>query len=353
MKDSLGREINYLRIAVTDRCNFRCQYCVPHDGITLLPRDEILSYEEILEVVNASLKIGINRFRITGGEPLLRTNLVDFIKNLIELPGVEAVSLTTNGYLLEQYADELMRLKLSSINISLNSLKTERFKEITGVDGFTQVWRGLIKLISRPITLKINTVMLKGLNEDELVDFARLTLAYPIILRYIEYMPCGKWDEQSESIIPVDMVMNEINRQLGRLNPYQGKEPGYGPARYYYLPASKGIIGFIAPVTRSFCQHCNRLRLTPEGYLKSCLLSEEVIDLKPVLREMVPGNGDLKVSATLPINVEEGFSLSSILREVVPRKRPQQLEDLLRKAILSKPAYHNAVRNNVMSRIGG
>ncbi len=325
MRDRFNREINYLRIAITDRCNFRCLYCIPPQGVSLLPRTEIFTYEEILQVVNAAIKLGINRFRITGGEPLFRKGIIEFLSRLTRISGVESVSLTTNGYLLERYHQELIKLGLSSINVSLNSLNPERFKAITGVDGLAMVWQGIKRLIAvGSQKVKVNTVLLKGLNETELVDFAKLTLDYPLILRYIEYMPCGQWDKQADLIIQGDEARKQITSSLGGLIPYQGKSLGEGPARYYQLKNGKGVLGFIEPVTHSFCEHCNRIRLTSEGHLKSCLLSEKVIDIKPILRS------------------EHG-----------EKEKSRLLTDALRQAILDKPIRHNACRDNVMSRIGG
>jgi len=328
MLDRFGRTINYLRISVTDRCNFKCSYCIPPEGIGLLPQEILLSYEEILAVVKTAIKSGINRFRITGGEPLLRPGIIGFIDKLINTAGVDAVSLTTNGYLLNRHHKDLARLGLASINVSLNSLDAQRFKTITGIDGLAEVWQGITQLAnSTSPQIKINTVLLKGLNENELIDFAKLTLRYPIILRYIEFMPCGQWDQQADSIIKAQEVMERLSAELGKLIPYQDKSLGKGPAQYYRLETdtpSRGIIGFIAPVTHVFCQSCNRLRLTPGGHLKSCLLSQESTDIKPILRN----------------DINEPARLNA-------------LTDALKQAILDKPLSHNAQRNNVMSQIGG
>jgi GTP 3',8-cyclase len=327
MKDRFGRIINYLRIAVTDQCNFRCSYCVPIEGNDGLSEASLLTYEEIYQVVQSALGLGINRFRITGGEPLLRSGIISFIRQIIKTPGVDYVSLTTNGYLLAQYAQEISQLGLSSINVSLNSLDSDRFKTIAGIDGFNRVWQGIKSLVDTipALRLKINTVLLKGVNEDEILDFARLTIEYPIVLRYIEYMPCGKWDEQSDLIIRSDEVIERINAELSELLPYQGKLLGKGPARYFRLSGtSSGIIGFIEPVTHGFCDACNRLRLISGGYLKSCLLSDDILDIKPILHKPMDN-----------------------------AKKDLLITEAIKKAVLVKPLSHQAQRYNVMSQIGG
>lgn len=325
MQDRFGREINYLRVSVTDRCNFRCTYCMPADGIRpLLEPSEILSYEEILEVVKASIKLGITKFRVTGGEPLVRRDVIHFLEKMARLPGVEKVALTTNGYLLDDFAERLSKIGLNSINVALNSLDRDNFKRITGVDGLRNVRDGIKHLLGCGFgNIKINTVLLKGYNEAEMREFARLTLDYPIAIRFIEYMSCGDWKENISDIIRGDEMKERIGADLGGLSKVDD-EVGDGPARYYRLSGAKGKIGFILPVSRPFCAECNRLRLTSDGHLKSCLLSQEEIDLKPVLRE---------------------------IRD--ERTKMIELEESIRKAILAKPEAHSYKRENIMSRIGG
>lgn len=321
MKDRYQREIDYLRISITDRCNFQCTYCYPPGGRTLIASDEILSYEEILEVARAAVDAGINKFRVTGGEPLIRRDVIWFLEQLMGLPGVRKVALTTNGYLLSDYAEALAGIKLHSINIGLNSLKPDVFKSITGADGAELVWKGIVKLLELGCrNIKINTVLLKGINESEALDFARLTIDYPLTVRFIEYMPCGDWAENKDSIILGNEIKKIIADKLGVLMPVK-TDSNSGPAEYYRLGNSKGRLGFILPVSMPFCSQCNRLRLTADGHLKSCLLSADEINVKSILRAGVPDYN--------------------------------RLDTAIKQAILNKPQRHAAQRNNVMSRIGG
>ncbi|MEK7448062.1 MAG: GTP 3',8-cyclase MoaA [Planctomycetota bacterium] len=329
MKDSFNREINYLRISVTDRCNFRCQYCLPSEGVALLPREQILSYEEILEVARAAVEVGINKFRITGGEPLVRPGVVGFLERLINLTGVKRVSLTTNGYLLGEYAEELSRLNLGSINIGLNTLQEARFKQITGVSNNRLVLKGIKKLVEYGFErVKINTVLLKNVNEDEILDFARLTGKYPVSVRFIEFMPCGKWSENMDKVLMGDEIISVIEKGLGRLNPESGV-PGDGPARYFKLPDAQGTLGFIMPVTNPFCNRCNRLRLTSDGLIKSCLLSTERVNIKPWVSDPSVNSG------------------------AEPAEAHQKLVEMLKNIITKKPYAHEGCRDIQMSKIGG
>ncbi|MFH1230714.1 MAG: GTP 3',8-cyclase MoaA [Planctomycetota bacterium] len=325
MKDRFGREINYLRISITDRCNFRCFYCMPPAGIKpLLPSSEILSYEEILEIVKTSTNLGITNFRITGGEPLVRKDIISLLQKMRGLSGVESIALTTNGYLIDDFAEHLSKIGLYSINIGLNSFNRDNFKTITGIDGLNKVRKGIRHILETGFSnLKINTVLLKDYNEEEVIAIAKLTLEYPVAVRFIEYMPCGNWETNSDSIIKGDEIIKRISGNIGELTRIEDKY-GSGPAQYYRLPNAPGKIGFIMPVSHFFCADCNRIRLTADGHLKSCLLSEEEIDLKPILRE-------------------------------IKDKRIQtiKLNEALKNAILAKPERHLYKRENVMSRIGG
>jgi len=324
MQDRFSREINYLRISVTDRCNFRCFYCLPPGGIAPLPSSEILSYEEILEIVKASIRLGITKFRITGGEPLVRKDIIFLLQEMTDLSGMENVSLTTNGYFLDEFAKSLSGIGLHSINIGLNSFNKDNFETITGIDGLKKVRHGIQHLLELGFgNLKINTVLLKGYNEEEISDFAQLTLEHPIVIRFIEYMPCGNWETNLDSIIKGDEIIKQITENVGELIKIEDKL-GSGPAQYYRLPNARGRIGFIMPVSQPFCADCNRLRLTADGHLKSCLLSDEEIDLKTILRET-------------------GKELS----------RVKELGEVIKKAVLMKPFSHSRKRNGIMSRIGG
>ena len=335
IRDSYGRQTNYLRISITDRCNFRCLYCMPPEGVPFLPREEILSYEEIMQVVKTAIGLGITRFKITGGEPLVRKGVVDFLKTLVQTPGVQWVSLTTNGLLLQKYASQLIASGINSINVSLNSLKADTFTRLSGgVDGLKDVRAGIDALLNCGYkNIKINTVIMNAYNDDEILDLARLTINQPIALRFIEYMPCGNWQEKSSGwTISTRELISQIGA-LGRLSPTSLGQIGHGPARYYQLPgvpmpsdtgrsarehrSAKGVIGFITAVSQPFCATCNRLRLTADGQLKSCLLSTDTIDLKPIISSS-----------------------------------PQLVDAFIRAAML-KPGVHHNEELAVMSRIGG
>ncbi|MDI6787908.1 MAG: radical SAM protein, partial [Planctomycetota bacterium] len=241
MQDKFGREIDYLRVSVTDRCNFRCRYCLPPGGFRpLLPPSEILSYEEIIEIVKSCTKLGLTKIRITGGEPLIRRNLLYFLRELLQINGIEKVALTTNGYLLDDFAQELSKTGLHSINVALNSLDRYRFKEITGVDGIRKVIAGIKHLLDLGFNnIKINTVVLRGYNEREILDFVLLTKDYPVAIRFIEYMPCGDWSPRKHSGgIEGSEIMEYIKENIGELIPIE-KPLGSGPARYFSLPPTR------------------------------------------------------------------------------------------------------------------
>ena len=283
------RPINYLRLSVTDRCNLRCTYCMPEEGCAFVPHDEILTYEEILHLVKLSVQSGIRKIRLTGGEPLVRKGILDFLQRLCDTEGLNEVTLTTNGVLLKEFAADIKDCGICRINVSLDSLKAERFAHITGRDSFDRVWQGIQeaeRLGFSPI--KINMVALKGINDDEILDFARLTLEKPYHVRFIEFMPVGEQNCWSwEKFISTDEIRDRIET-LGTLRPIKADRFG-GPAERFVLDGSKGEIGFIGALSNHFCTLCNRLRLTAEGHLRSCLFSEQEIDIKTPLRN---GNND-------------------------------------------------------------
>ncbi len=282
--DPYKRKINYLRISVTDRCNLRCRYCMPEEGIPLISHNEILTYEEILRIVNVFAKEGISKVRITGGEPLVRKGIVEFISRLSKIKEIKDLSLTTNGILLKDFAHELKKAGLKRVNISLDSLKRERFLEITGRDGFERVWEGILEALKVGLSpIKINMVAIKGVNDDEIESFARLTIDLPLVVRYIEYMPSGNGDSWSEeNIITVDQIKKRIEN-IVKLNPIPHSELD-GPAKRYRIEGALGEIGLIGAVSEHFCSDCNRLRLTPDGKIRTCLFSDNEIDLKEYIR---------------------------------------------------------------------
>lgn len=279
--DSYGRRITYLRVSVTDRCNLRCLYCSRH-RFRWLPPEEILTYEEIARVVRVAVEMGVERVRLTGGEPLLRRGICGLIRMLAGIEGLRDLSLTTNGVLLSELASELKAAGLARVNISLDTLDPEKFKRITGMDALARVLAGVEAALARGLTpVKINTVVVRGLNEEEVPEMARLTLSEPLHLRFIEFMPIGEGNEWEDRFVGLEEVMERV-REVGDLWPAEVE--GGGPARIFRLPGARGTVGFIAAMSRHFCAACNRLRLTPEGRLRLCLFSDREFDLRPYLR---------------------------------------------------------------------
>lgn len=284
--DSHNRKINYLRISITDRCNLRCRYCMPEEGISQLCHSEILSYEEILRLARLAVKRGITKVRITGGEPLVRKGVVHLIQQLSALPGLQDISMTTNGILLEQFASSLFQAGLRRVNISMDSLNPDKYKEITRGGDLSRVWEGVHAAMRNGITpIKINVVAISGWNDTEILDFARLTLQNPLQVRFIEFMPFGfssEWEQER------CISGEEIRGRLEAFFPLQPVEKPWngheGPARIFKFPGSAGEIGLISPISDHFCSSCNRLRLTSDGKLRTCLFSDEETDLKPLLR---------------------------------------------------------------------
>jgi cyclic pyranopterin phosphate synthase len=294
--DSFNRPISYLRVSVTDRCNLRCVYCMPPEGIPWRPHEEILRYEEIETVVRAAAELGISKVRLTGGEPLVRLGMVDLVAMLARIPGLDDLAMTTNGTLLARYAEELKAAGLKRVNVSLDTLRPERFHRITRLGKLSDALDGIaVAKEAGLVPVKINTVVIRGLNDDEVVDFARLTFAPPPHLvggvrrgwhvRFIEVMPLGdNADWAGNGYVPMGEVRGRIERELGELRPAK-LGTGSGPARYYRLPGAQGTIGFITPISEHFCYQCNRLRLTADGKLRPCLLSDYEIDLRTPLRQ--------------------------------------------------------------------
>ncbi len=283
--DSYGRKIDYLRISITDHCNLKCYYCTPFSGRRHLERSEILSYEEILKFVKAAASMGITKIRITGGEPLVRKGVVEFCRMLSAIDGLKSLALTTNGIYLEDMAEPLFRAGIRRINISLDTLKPKRFEKITGYNRLARVLAGIRQseeVGMHPI--KINTVVMRGINDDEIEDLARLTLDKPYHVRFIELMPTNSaaYGDYESLYMPVEEIMKKINR-IDRIQ-IEPATDSYGPARLGKFQGAAGKIGFIAPISRHFCGSCNRLRLTADGKIKTCLFSQKEIDIKGPLR---------------------------------------------------------------------
>jgi len=283
--DPRNRLIDYLRVSVTDRCNLSCAYCKPRGRIQLLPHMDILRYEEIHRLVSVSASLGISHVRITGGEPLVRRGIVPFVASLRNITGIEDISVTTNGVLLEEMAQGLRDAGISRLNVSLDSLDPKRFASITGSDAWHKVWRG-IEAAERCgfYPIKINMVPVKGVNDDEVVEFARLTVNRQIHVRFIEFMPIGANDRwHKDACVPASEIHEAIEKAFGTLEPVaHGK--GAGPSQNYRIAGGQGVIGLISPITKHFCDSCRRLRLTADGKIRPCLLSDTEIDIKSPMR---------------------------------------------------------------------
>lgn len=310
------RVINYLRLSIIDRCNMRCTYCMPEEGIDFLPHTEILTYEEILHIVRLSVQLGIRKIRLTGGEPLVRKGIIGFLEKLGKIEPLDEITLTTNGVLLKEYAADIKASGICRINISLDSLKAERFFHITGRDYFDRVWEGIQeveRLGFNPI--KINVVAIKGLNDDEILDFARMTLKKPYHIRFIEFMPVGERNGWSSEKFMSTGEIYKLIQGLGDLTPINSN-PLDGPAQRFVLDGARGEVGFIGALSNHFCNICNRLRLTAEGHLRSCLFSDREIDIKTPLRE---GKGDPHLLELLRFAIENKPENHG-LKQQMPRK---------------------------------
>jgi cyclic pyranopterin phosphate synthase len=353
--------VRMLRISLTDRCNFRCVYCMPADGVEWLPKFELLSFEEIVEVARAAAEVhGIRRFKLTGGEPTVRRDLVDLVGMLRRaVPGIEDLSMTTNGALLDELAGPLRDAGLDRVTVSIDSLKPDRFRRITRSGDLAAVMRGLDRAAAAGFDgLKINCVTMRGVNDDEFADFARLAIGRAVTVRFIEYMPlgdaalktapatpragtsravdeseigpaggCGAQD-RGDAFIAEGDVRDAIERELGPLVPVdRSSESGVGPAVVYRLaaPRAAGRVGFISAMSAPFCATCNRLRLTATGVLRSCLFEGGEVDLKPILRV---------AAATQP-------------------RRRELLAEAMTECVRLKPEVHSHHGNEQMSRIGG
>lgn len=321
MKDTYEREIDYMRLSITDRCNLRCRYCMP-DGIELLPRDEILTLDEIELICKEAAALGIHKLKITGGEPLVRKDCVSLVHSLKRIPGITQVTLTTNGVLLPEYAGDLKKAGIDGINVSLDTLDQENYREITGFDALPAVLRGIIQSLELGIRVKVNTVLQRDMNEEEWKPIARLAATYPLDVRFIEMMPIGHG--KSYETIANTVVLEKIQEEFGAVIRDEGLH-GNGPAIYYKIAGFQGSIGFISAIHGKFCSQCNRIRLTSTGQLKPCLCFGESISAKEAVR-----SGDLA-----------------------------KVRRLLEKAIRNKPGMHQfeqeaaITEKKDMSQIGG
>jgi len=297
--DLHGRHITYLRVSITDRCNLRCRYCMPDGGVQWVPHEQIIHYEELLRILKICIRRGVKKLRLTGGEPLLRKGIMDFIAQVVGIEGLKELSLTTNGILLESMAEGLKAAGLRRVNVSLDTLNREKFSYITKVDAINDVIRGICAAHEHGLTpVKINVVAIRGFNDDEIPEFARLTVNLPVEVRFIELMPVGCITKYPEhEAIGAQEIKGIIEGANGPMEHLRG---GLGPARIYKIPGAKGNIGIIGSLTeQDFCRKCNRIRITARGRLRPCLFSENEIDLLTPIRRGIPDE-------TLEELIEEG-----------------------------------------------
>lgn len=325
MIDKLNRNIEYLRISVTDRCNLRCVYCMPEEGVENIPHNEILSYDEILRICKCVSTLGIKKIKITGGEPLVRKDIVSLIKDIKKIDGIEQVTLTTNGVLLYDMAEDLYKAGIDSVNVSLDTLNRDKFLKITRRDKFKNVSMAVDKLVNLGVRVKINCLAIKEHNLDEIVKIVQYSKNNNIDVRFIELMPIGYGKNYTG--ISNEVILRLLEEQYGKFEKIKEKR-GNGPAVYYSNEEFKGCVGFISAISHEFCETCNRVRLTANGFLKLCLHYNKGIDLKDHLRN----------------NITD-----------------EDLRNMIRKAIENKPLghnfYHDSDMNNIenknMVQIGG
>jgi cyclic pyranopterin phosphate synthase len=323
LRDSFGRSIEYLRISVTDRCNFRCLYCMPLAGLEWLPKSDILTYEEIARVVGELAPLGLRRLRVTGGEPTLRPDLQLLIGMLKEIPEIEDISLSTNGLKLAELAGTLKLAGLDRVNMSADSLRPDRIRAISRRNtDFDPIAAATAAERAGLAPVKLNVVVMRGINDDEVSDFARLTFEHPWHVRFIELMPVGEMRELTwDHVVATDEILATL-ASVDTLESVAGPARGNGPARYYQFPGAAGTIGVITPMSHTYCGSCNRVRLTADGRLRTCLFGDDEIDLRTPLRSGLP------------------------------------LEPFFRSALSTKPKQHNLLQMSVgglraLSQVGG
>ncbi|WP_051537943.1 GTP 3',8-cyclase MoaA [Treponema sp. C6A8] len=323
LTDSFGRTINYLRISLTDKCNLRCRYCMPPQGINHIPHQEILTFEEITELVRVLAGLGVKKIRLTGGEPLVRRDIVSLVKLLKDIPGIEEICLTTNGILFSELATDLKAAGLSRVNISLDTLNDDTFFAITGSRGVEKVLQSLKTALDLGFPVKINCVP-SQYNASELAEITLLAKSNPIDLRFIELMPIGCANGMKG--LKSDFILSELEEKFGKAAPL--KRQNHSPETLYHFDGFDGNIGFISPLSHAFCSDCNRIRLTASGLLKFCLCYDDALDVKKLLR-----------------SGESGIKLYDILSKEI------------QKAIKEKPEAHTfnqqGLKSHMMTEIGG
>ncbi|MHB1126488.1 MAG: GTP 3',8-cyclase MoaA [Bacillota bacterium] len=325
MQDAYGRTIDYLRISVTDRCNLRCIYCMPPEGVELKKHEDILSLEEIHRLVAGAAKLGIKKVRVSGGEPLVRKGISTLIARIAATPGISEVTLTTNAILLAEHALELKEAGLTRVNISMDSLNKQKYSDITRGGDLNRTWAGIQAALAAGLNpVKINVVVMRGFNDQELTSFIKLVFSLPLVIRFIELMPVGQgasnWRKQ---YLPASEILDSI-RNIYKITPVEDDEKG-GPARYYTLEGARGCFGIISPMSNMFCHQCNRIRISADGRIRPCLEGKWELDIRRLMRE---GIGE------------------------------EELQKLIATAIRHKPLQHHFDHNIVpipkwMSQIGG
>lgn len=325
MRDSFDREIHYLRVSLTDRCNYRCVYCMPEKGVVFHPHAHHLSDEELVRIIRIMSTIGFDRIRLTGGEPTVRPNLVPIVESISAIPAIKEIAMTTNGMRLEKIARPLARAGLNRVNISIDTLDAERFSRITRFGKLDAVWRGIVAAENEGLTpIKLNAVIVRGYNEQDIVDLAKLTLDHAWDMRFIEMMPLGSIANfQVDSIVTAAEMKARVQDACGELVPLEWN--GHDPARPYRLHGGKGTLGFISSVTAPFCEGCDRVRLTSDGRLRLCLLRDDEVELLQPIRDGAPD---------------------------------EELRELISRGVYNKPWGHGLADNvvpvsRIMSQIGG
>jgi cyclic pyranopterin phosphate synthase len=299
--DSFGRKINYLRLSVTDRCNLRCIYCMPAEGVHKLRHQDILSYEELMLLAETAVGLGIEKIRITGGEPLVRKGILGFLTKLSQIPHLRQLVLTTNGMLLPEMAEGLRKAGVQRLNISLDSLRPDTFVRITRCGDLERVLAGVRAAEEAGFPVKLNMVVMAGINDDEVVDFAGLTLDKPYTVRFIEYMPTVKNPDWRSLVVPGEEIIRRIAGAY-RVRPLDREDYLSGPSRNYQIEGAVGALGIITPISSHFCRECNRIRVTSSGMARGCLFDNEEYDLRTIVRN------------------RDRAALAEALREIVGRK---------------------------------
>ncbi|MEX0274512.1 MAG: GTP 3',8-cyclase MoaA [Flavobacteriaceae bacterium] len=307
MQDAFDREINYVRIAVTDRCNLRCFYCMPAKGIPYEPKSHLLSYEEITRLLRVLGELGFKKVRFTGGEPFLRKDFMQLLETASKLPKFESVHITSNGTLLRPHLPMLKELGITKINLSLDSLDPKRFKQITRRDDFVEVMDTLYELINNGFSVKINAVVMQGINVEDIVPLAQLTKQHPIEVRFIEEMPFnGGYRTQADPYRAKD-IFTTLKAQFHGLRPLEGKHGD--TANVFQIPGHTGSIGIIAAFTRTFCNTCNRLRISPKGDIKTCLYDGGVFNIRDFMRNGATDKALLeKFRQLIRLKPKDGFA---------------------------------------------